>query len=325
MEEKEEERIKAETLKSIKMGEDSRFAHYEKNGMNPVFVASDPDDERHGKPYVILSRDEGTIACRWNVRLEDSEEVFKAYPENIIPSEIRRVWGDSASTLGVEIHAEPFTYGEHHHASAFTELDGLLMEEEQVLTKQLEELKRIRVNMHKKGHAVNVKAVQEFLKRKLPHQAGEDMAFIYQHTLNRAAKEAERPAAGKTEPPPLYLQEFPDYDDTLKMIPGFKDTSWHNDACPSISKLYEFSKVKSGVPTDYIEVFQDYKDPERSEFGGQGTAYQRYSVFRHSEYANSANNIDRLELTTNSWEKAKSTAIKLCKELEAKNSKAQGR
>jgi hypothetical protein len=33
-----------------------------------------------------------------------------------------------------------------------------------------------------------------------------------------------------------YLSEFPNYDDELPAIDGFEDSSWHNDACPSLTK-----------------------------------------------------------------------------------------
>ena len=57
-----------------------------------------------------------------------------------------------------------------------------------------------------------------------------------------------------------YMKEFPDYDGFLPMIEGFEDTSWHNDACPSLTY-----KLKA----DYeLRLYVDYDDPERRETGG---------------------------------------------------------
>lgn len=51
-------------------------------------------------------------------------------------------------------------------------------------------------------------------------------------------------------------QEFPDYPlaDLPEMPAGCVDTSWHNDACPSIS-----------TANDTVRVFLDYVDPEKRE------------------------------------------------------------
>ena len=56
-----------------------------------------------------------------------------------------------------------------------------------------------------------------------------------------------------------YLQEFPDYDDTLPMIDGFVDSSWHNDVCPSICE-------KDNTDEDTcLYIFIDYKNPSLRE------------------------------------------------------------
>ena len=54
-----------------------------------------------------------------------------------------------------------------------------------------------------------------------------------------------------------YQIEFPDFDaageaDAL-IAAGFKDTSWHNDTCPSFTR-------------DGLWIFVDYVDPARREF-----------------------------------------------------------
>lgn len=51
--------------------------------------------------------------------------------------------------------------------------------------------------------------------------------------------------------------EFPDYDGELPSIPGYEDTSWHNDVCPSIGRDYG-----DGVR---VRVWCDYVDPEKRE------------------------------------------------------------
>jgi hypothetical protein len=58
------------------------------------------------------------------------------------------------------------------------------------------------------------------------------------------------------------FSEFPEYDDTLIMPNGWTDISWHNNACPSISKT-----IKSDVS---LVIWCDYKAPER-RLDGQGS------------------------------------------------------
>ena len=320
----EEDRMKSAALESFRAAEDSRYAYYEKEGMNPVYVANDPEDPRHGKPYVILSRDEpGKIACGWKIRLEDSDKEFIAHPENIISSEIKRVWGDSACTLNVVIDPEPFVFGGHRPADAFTQLDGLLMDEEHALKQQLKRLVELRTEMHKQGHPLDADAIQEYLDIKLPHE-------VYMPIFNAKLKDAASEAIGKGKieaiqkksGKPLYLREFPDYDDTLKRIPGFVDSSYHNDVCPSICKSYFFDGEDSTTPSETVEVYQDYKDPERSESGTYPDGpYNRFVVY-HNTPEDNCNDV----LETNSWSEAKQAALKLCKLIEKEHGKTvQGR
>jgi hypothetical protein len=51
--------------------------------------------------------------------------------------------------------------------------------------------------------------------------------------------------------------EFPDYDGALPFINGYEDTSWHNDACPSIEK--DFGDDLR------IRIWCDYANPENRE------------------------------------------------------------
>jgi hypothetical protein len=52
--------------------------------------------------------------------------------------------------------------------------------------------------------------------------------------------------------------EFPDYDGELPVVPGFEDTSWKNDVCPSLTRDYG-----DGYE---LRLWCDYRDPERREF-----------------------------------------------------------
>jgi hypothetical protein len=55
-----------------------------------------------------------------------------------------------------------------------------------------------------------------------------------------------------------YKNEFPRFDDTLPTLAGFYDSSWHNDACPSITKDLGNDR--------YLKIYIDYKDKEQSDF-----------------------------------------------------------
>ena len=56
-----------------------------------------------------------------------------------------------------------------------------------------------------------------------------------------------------------YKIEFPEYDDTLNIPDGWVDISWHNNACPSISKTV--NKEWS------VDIWCDYMNPDRREMG----------------------------------------------------------
>lgn len=47
--------------------------------------------------------------------------------------------------------------------------------------------------------------------------------------------------------------EFPDYDCELPVVPGFEDSSWKNDACPSLTRDYG-----DGYE---LRLWCDYRDP----------------------------------------------------------------
>ena len=50
---------------------------------------------------------------------------------------------------------------------------------------------------------------------------------------------------------PSYTKEFPDFGPMDVVIPeGFKDTSWHNDICPSFSSATHKIWVDYANPTD---------------------------------------------------------------------------
>jgi hypothetical protein len=66
-----------------------------------------------------------------------------------------------------------------------------------------------------------------------------------------------------------YKHAFPHFDDTLPTLAGFYDSSWKNDACPSITK-------DLGNET-YLQIFIDYKDQTKSDF--YDVAKEHYSRF----------------------------------------------
>lgn len=60
---------------------------------------------------------------------------------------------------------------------------------------------------------------------------------------------------------PRYQQEFPDFPDLEVAIPdGFKDTSWHNDTCPSFE-----AQLEGGLRA---RIIIDYPDNDKREFAG---------------------------------------------------------
>ena len=90
---------------------------------------------------------------------------------------------------------------------------------------------------------------------------------------------------------PNYKIEFPDYDDTLPELEGFTDSSWRNDACPSISREIDAGAVHPKT----IVVFVDYKDPSLRD---RDEGEFRYVVVKLSPY-------EKEEMTTllatNDW------------------------
>ena len=70
-----------------------------------------------------------------------------------------------------------------------------------------------------------------------------------------------------------YREEFPDFDDELPEIDGFKDSSWHNDAMPSL-----INEVL------HLHLFVDYADPDLSEFQeARRSGRPRYFLSRLTE------------------------------------------
>lgn len=68
-----------------------------------------------------------------------------------------------------------------------------------------------------------------------------------------------------------YKQEFPAFDDVLPTLEGFKDSSWHNDACPSL--------IKELGNENFLQVFVDWKNKEMSDFADlMGNDYGRFVV-----------------------------------------------
>lgn len=83
---------------------------------------------------------------------------------------------------------------------------------------------------------------------------------------------------------PRYLQEFPDYDDTLPTLEGFHDSSYHNDTCPSLFKMLDEKEEK------YIQIYCDYKDINLREWDDM----QRFTVYM--------NDLAETTFQTDNWE-----------------------
>ena len=71
----------------------------------------------------------------------------------------------------------------------------------------------------------------------------------------------------------LYRENFPDYDDVLKVPEGWMDSSDYAtcDVCPSISRRIP---SKDGKSDKFMTILEDYKDPNRRE----SPDYPRYAV-----------------------------------------------
>lgn len=70
-----------------------------------------------------------------------------------------------------------------------------------------------------------------------------------------------------------YLEQFPNYDDTLPTLEGFYDTSWHNDLCPAITNADNVSEDK------VVTVFCDWKDINQREWQDP-----RFTVYFNNNY-----------------------------------------
>lgn len=116
---------------------------------------------------------------------------------------------------------------------------------------------------------------------------------------------------------PRYLREFPDYDTELRMIPGFEDSSWHNDAMPSISRYFKMDNAQPPL-IRAVEVWQDYMDRDRSEMApyDPDAPYLRFRVDVTDE-----DGIVQDLLATNEWSDAKACALKAATKLELEQNK----
>lgn len=121
-----------------------------------------------------------------------------------------------------------------------------------------------------------------------------------------------REPSAKQEDIPRYLQEFPDYDDKLKYIAGFHDSSWHKDAMPSICKAFYFDPYAEYIPTDIIEVYQDYKHPPKNK---RPENHNRYAVIQTT-----SDGEEHLLLATNAWKKARNVALQAVKTIKKEHS-----
>jgi len=88
-----------------------------------------------------------------------------------------------------------------------------------------------------------------------------------------------------------YKHEFPRYDDELPTLNGFEDSSWHNDACPSLMKHIDDST--------FIQIFCDYKDKDNSDFADlEGDSYNRFNIM----LANAEKDWSIALFESNSWD-----------------------
>jgi hypothetical protein len=89
-----------------------------------------------------------------------------------------------------------------------------------------------------------------------------------------------------------YKDEFPRYDDELPTLNGFEDSSWHNDACPSLMRHID----KAGT---FVQIFCDYKDQAESDFADLDFAiYKRFSIM----LANSEQDWSVALFESNNWD-----------------------
>lgn len=90
-----------------------------------------------------------------------------------------------------------------------------------------------------------------------------------------------------------YLDEFPRFDDVLPTLEGFHDSSWHNDACPSLTM---------DLPNGFRwQIFVDYKDQNESDFADIDPAnYKRFaiSLFDDEGFQHQGENFDTFEELT---------------------------
>ncbi|MBP0639967.1 hypothetical protein [Cupriavidus sp. AcVe19-6a] len=85
----------------------------------------------------------------------------------------------------------------------------------------------------------------------------------------------------------LLQAEFPRFDvATLPALPpGFADTSWHNDACPSFTN--ELRRV---------QVYVDYADPMERECGPEARRFSLFTLDEHGDTTYISNTNDWSEM-----------------------------
>lgn len=69
-------------------------------------------------------------------------------------------------------------------------------------------------------------------------------------------------------------KEFPDFDEALPVIEGFKDSSWHNDACPSL--------INEAL---HLLLYVDYSDFDKCDFpdARRSGAMKKYQLMALTE------------------------------------------
>lgn len=90
-----------------------------------------------------------------------------------------------------------------------------------------------------------------------------------------------------------YSTEFPDFVLGVIVPSDFKDSSWHNDVCPSFTG-------------HGLRLWIDYKDPEMRELVGE-----RFMIQQEDEEGQLINDPDAILLRTNNWNEVIAMITKL--------------
>jgi hypothetical protein len=88
-----------------------------------------------------------------------------------------------------------------------------------------------------------------------------------------------------------YKTQFPDFDSEVPEFVGFKDTSWHNDVCPSF-----YLDLGDGKG---LRVWVDYADKTRREYSAPDSKRFVLDLMEEDEYIKMIIQTDNLEVLYN--------------------------